>query len=408
MGFWVEVRPLSVGEFEPGNLRGLLESLINSGKPFRIFLVASESPTVPGRRVVRFWVELPTPELKEYVARSLRTYLDVEVLDSQPPRRSYPRCAEYELKRHYAIPIWPLGQRMQHNPVDAIVGALATGNGALEIIAAGDLGAKMGIYNFIFERLNPKGRFTREMMDGLLGIIAEVGIEQYEREISRQAWWEWGRQWRQRDPQVRADVEAAARKLQQPLATCKIRIYGDPATVQMVQSAIPAGANRLLRWKTKRNTVAPEAKLKKPGRFRFRNLAAKLWFLIPAGLLLVAWRYGYFTLTLGKTDIYVLAGICLIASGLALTARKVKPIVLSAEELAAIASLPTAVGRLPLEFGVAPPARKPMPKEESRETLAEEVKPLATVGGEEAGATAPYWETPEEAEYNESEVSQQA
>jgi hypothetical protein len=371
LGFWVEVRPLSIGEFEPGNLKELLESLINSGRAFRIFIATSESLTVPEHKVVRYWIELPTSELKEYVARSLRTYFDVEVLNSEPPRRTYSYCTEFELRRHYAIPIWPPGQRVSQNPVDAIIEALATSYGAFEVTAIGDAGAKAGIYNYILEKLGAKGGFTREMMDSLLGIIAEIGIEQYEKEVGRQVWWKLRGRWRDRDPRIKAEIKAATRKLQQSLATCRVRVYGDQTTIQTVQLCIPSSANKLTRWKTKRNVIAPKP-LKKPSKHRLRNLVAKFWPIASALTLFTAWKSGFFNpLRFGDVDVCIMAGIFMLTLLLAFTARGVRPVVLSAEELATFISLPTAIGRLPLELGVALPVRKAMPRGSQEETIKE-------------------------------------
>jgi hypothetical protein len=359
-GFWVEIRPLSTGVFKPGNLLDLFCVLHNTGKPFRIFITTSESTIVKGKRVVRYWLELPTPELQEYVARMLRTYLDVEVIEAEPPKMVYTCYAEFELQKHYALPLWFPGQTPNRNPMDSIFEILASDWGVLELIAKGDHSAKRGIYSYVWRQIYPRCSFTKTITDLCIGMISEVGTQKYGKVSLKETL---RSEQFSKDPQRKAHVEAALRKLQQPLLTCRIRIYGNKQTIEMLKNSIPGVLNRLIRWKTVRKHVKTPDKLTTPTKHILRNLFSHFWKIAPILMLIIAWQLHVFNpLRLELFDITAALLVITVAVIAGILFRRKNPIILSVEEMALIGSLPTAIGRLSIEFGAIPPTRKPLAK----------------------------------------------
>jgi hypothetical protein len=357
----MEVRPLSTAKVKPRNLAGLLEVLHSSGRPFRFFLVNCESGVVEGRRVVRFFLELPDEYLGEHVANLLRASMDVEVVEAEPPKAVYERCLDLELARHYALPTCAFGESVDLNPVDGIVGALSSGVGAFEVAARGDPKAKLGIYQYIHERTHRKAGVTKAFTDVAVGILAEASVQRDVKGISREAWWRYGRQWKQ-DSWRKAEVEAAGKKLQQNLFTCEVKAYGTSEGVETILSTLPSAMNRLRRFKAVRRVEAP-MRLARPGRHGLRNALSHLWKILPPATLVAAYYSGLFNpLRLAWVDVVTLALAVAFVFPLLAVFRRRNPVVLSVDELALMVGLPTAVGRLPVELGAMPLSRKPLAK----------------------------------------------
>lgn len=360
-GFWVELRPLGTARIEPRSFIGLLNVLYNSGKPFRFYMANCESAVVEGRRAVRFFLELPERSVGEYVARIVEATLDVEAVEAEPPRTVYERCLELELSKHYALPLCLLEGKVDLNPVDMIVEALSGGAGAFEVFARGDPGARLGIYKYIHGKIRGKASFSKTVSDTLFGMLSEATVQRDPKDISREAWWRYSRQWKE-DPIVRRELEAVERKLNRNHFTCEFKIYGGRDNVEAVMAALPSAENRFRRFKTARRVKAP-SKLVKPSRHSFRNASSNLWKTAPAAILVAAYHFGLFNpLRLGWVDMLMAA--LAVASIFPLIAflGKRKPVVLSMEELSLVIGLPSSIGRLPIEHGGPPFSRKSLAK----------------------------------------------
>ena len=359
--FWVELRPLGTARIEPRSLLGVLNILYNSGRSFRFYMANCESTIVEGRRTVRFFLELPNRNVGEHMARIVEATLDVEAVEAKPPQTMYERCLELELAKHYALPVCPLEGKVDLNPVDGIVEALSGGAGALEVLAHGDPGARLGIYKYIHSKTHGKASFSKTVSETLFGVLAEATVQRDPKDISREAWWRYSRQWKE-DPIVRKELEAVEEKLNMNHFTSEFKIYGSRDIVEAVVAALPSAINRFKRFKTTKRAKSP-MRLLKPSRHTLRNVLRNFWKAVPAAILGVAYYFGLFNpLRLGWVDMSVAALAVGSVFPLHSLLRKRNPIVLSAEEISLIVGLPSSVGKLPIEHGGPPFSRKSLAK----------------------------------------------
>jgi len=348
---WVEVRPLASGKFELRNFGGVLDYLYNTGKPFRFFAVNCPSVKVEGLRSVRFFLQLPNVDLADRVANVLRTSLDAEIIEgSEPPVRVYERCAEFELRNTYALPICSHKETPYTNPVDTVVGALTRGDAALEVLAVEDRRARGGILRYVGRKTGKSASFADAMVDAATGILGGFfGGRQSRPEDKRQL-----------DPFVKERVDAAGWKVNRNLFRCELRAYGDGETVEAIGEAFPFAYNRLRVSRFSRTVEAPARELCRPrGRELKAALLSFLW-LIP--LLLIpstAFLLGVFDpLRLANVDLTVIM-LTVIPSAVLYAVFRSRPVlVLCTDELSLIVGVPTAVDRLPVETGTARITRK--------------------------------------------------
>jgi len=364
-GFWVEVKPLITSELKPGSFAPVLESLFNSGKPFRFLAVDVEDPNVEGKRVVRFFLQLPDRNMIEQLSNVVRALLDVEIVKAQPPKRQYRRCVDLELARDYAVPVCHLTEKPSINLIDRIVAALGGSGAALEIVARGDSKAAAGIQKWIYDKTHHGPSMSKAFSDIGVGVVAEATVQRYPRDISREAWWKYGRQYKT-DPWGKEEIKEAETKLHRSLFTCNVRIYGNsPENIQTIKDALPSAMNRFRAFKTERKVVEVQNELEKPSRYWFRNnLLCRLWWATPLAVLFLSWFMGLFnplrmisSPSSLSADMVVLTISIFSAFPLYWMFRKRHPIVLSTDELAQIVGLPSAIGKLPVALGRVPTAR---------------------------------------------------
>ena len=358
MGFWIEVRPLRAARSAgSGSIRGVLDVLHNSGRPFRFVAVGAPDPELMGKKTVRFYFEFPDEESKRYFTNLFTAMLDVEIHEEAPPRLRFERRADLELARHYAHPVVrPESSSML--PLDGICSALAEG-GAFEVVACGDAAAKTAVHQFVYDRMHGKPSFARAVADAALDVYQEAAIQRDVKDVSREAWWSY-RRYRD-DRWVQREVADAERKMHENLFTCEVRLYGDKVQIENMKQALPSGMNRFRVFRTLRKAVFPQP-LKKPRRITLRNILNPLWWIAPIGLVGAAWFFGVFNpFRLETLDLTVLAGAALTSAVLAFLLRRRNPIVLSVSELSALVGLPSSPGRLPVRFGTSTFSMKPLP-----------------------------------------------
>jgi len=362
MGFWVEVRPLRTArEVNSESLRGILDVLHNSGRPFRFVAVGAPDPELMNKKTVRFFFEFPDEESKRYFKNLFAASLEVEVHDEEPPMICFERCVDLELARHYAHPvIRPESPSMP--PLDGICSALADG-GAFEVIACGDVGAKTSVHQFVYDRMHGKPSFTKAVADTAFDVYQEAAIQRDIKDVSREAWWSY---MRYRDNKwVQKEVADAEKKMYENLFTCEVRLYGDKVQIENMKQALPSGMNRFRAFKTLRNVFFPQP-LKRPRRIMLRNILNPLWCMAPLAIVAASWYFGILDpLRLGIVDMAILAGAALTTAILAFTLKRKNPIVLSTSELSTIVGLPRNSGRLPLRFGTSAYSMKPLPDTEA-------------------------------------------
>jgi len=167
---------------------------------------------------------------------------------------------------------------------------------------------------------------------------------------------------------MKAEVEAAEKKLHQNLFMCEVKAYGTSEGVKTILDALPSAMNRLRRFKTARTVEAP-ARLARPSGHVLKNTLSHLWKILPPAMLAVAYYFGLFNpLRLAWVDVATFALAVVSVFPLLTFFRKRNLVVLSVDELSLIVGLPTAVGRLPIELGGTPLSRKSLAKSLRKES----------------------------------------
>lgn len=373
MGCWIEVRPLRTlrgGAHDV--MRGILDVLHNSKKPFRFVAAGLPDEEMMDKNVVRFFFEFPDEDTKRYFTRLFTNSLDVEVHEAAPPKLTFERCAELEMARHFAHPIIRQESSMMP-PINGICNALADG-GAFEIVAVGDIGAKTAVHQFVYDRMHGRPSFSKAVADAAFDVYAEASIQRDIKDVSREAWWSY-RRYRD-DKWVQKEVADAERKMHENLFTCEIRLYGDGVQIEDMKQALPSGMNRFKIFRTLRNIAFP-LPLKKPRRILLRNILSPLWLICPAVTVGSAWYLGFLDpFRLGTADLAILLGAAVMAAVLAFLLRRKNPIVLSTSEISFMLGLPSNLGRIPVKFGTSAFSTKPIlaikeERMESRSVMAE-------------------------------------
>ncbi len=362
-GFWVEVRPLVVSDLKVGNFVGVLEALFNVNGAFRFLVVDCEDEVVCGRRLVRFFVEFCDEQTQKQMTNVIRALQNVEVIASKPPLTSYLCCADLQLAKNYALSICDFSDKAKDNLVDRLVASVAGLDVAVEVTARGDRGAAVGIQNFVYKKIYPKANLSRIVLDQVVSVLDEVAFNRSEKPKRAESTVRGGQKFRD-DVWVREVIKDAEAKMRSSLFSCQIRIYADSfEKIQTTKNALPAFMNhfKIFEKQRKQTTIQP---LKKPSRHTLRNtLLSRLWYIIPASLVLLLGVFGIFNPTRLTSlqgfgvDFAILASMLCLGLGLFLVFRKRNPIVLSTAELAQIVGLPSAIGKLSVAIGQVPPTR---------------------------------------------------
>lgn len=357
LSYWIEVRPLTTGKFDVGNFKHVLSMLHKNKEPFRFFVVNCPSSVVGGRRAVKFFLELAEKDLADYIAKYVRTKIDVEVLEAKPPTETYEECVDFEMKKHYALPVCDLGEKHQENPVDKIVTALSEA-GAFEVTAMADMKANSSIRNYALRVTGQKKSLGGNVADvalGILGAMIDVIVGSPPPKTSK------GERERKLDPTVKAKADAAEKKFNRSLFTCSIKAYGKRETLNRITEALPNALNDFKWNKTSKNVSAP-SQLTRPSRRTVQNALNNLCWITPLLLIALAVFAGLLNpLRFGVLDVLITVLALLSGIPFCLLFRKREPIVLSDEELSLVVGLPTAVRRLPIEPGTAVYTRRYLP-----------------------------------------------
>jgi len=222
---WIEVRPLLSGKFDVGNFSRILDYLHNTGRPFRFFAANCPSTRIEGMRAVRIFIQLEDREVAERLSNFLRSSLDVEVIiGSAPPAKIYPYCVEFVLKGYGSQPICDHKQKPEANPIDALIGVLATSDAAFEVLAIGDKKARRESLNYISKKMGKSTSFLGILADQVLAILdAIVGAPPPKKTAAKDL-----------DPFTKIRVEAASWKASQNLFRCEVKAYGDQKAVEAI------------------------------------------------------------------------------------------------------------------------------------------------------------------------------
>lgn len=367
-GHWIEIRPLPNGRFDAGNFRKVLESLYSNQKPFRFFMVNCKS-TVEDHWTVKFFLELADEHIAQYIAKYLRASMDVEVVEAEPPTKTYECCVDFEMRDNYALPICQLSEKIQDNNIDRIVAALSLEESAVEVTAVADPKAKEGIRDYILRITGLKKSLSQILLDMATGIMdAIIGSPPKPKQRERL------NKKLRLDPTVKAKAEAAERKMEGNLFTCTLKAYGGVETLKRIKEALPTQMNGFKKYKTLKLAEAP-SKLVKPKKNALKNALNNLCWITPTLLIFTAIYYGLLNpLRLNTLD--MLITVAVICSGIPfyIIFRKRMPIVLTAMELSLLAGLPTEVKRLPVELGGAIHTRAYLPKEQGFSNSSDETQ----------------------------------
>jgi len=348
LGKWIEIRPLPTSKLSAGNFTDVLGVLYNSGRPFKFVIASCPSQIVEGRLSVRFFFQADEM-LVDRVKSLLRAGLGVQVIDgSGPPRSIYPLSADLGLRVHFALPIADLAGKPQQNPIDGIAAALMKGEGAIEISAVGDAGARRKILNWIMEKTRKSPGFADTLFDAALGILdgvlgAPARGSQSKAELN---------------PVAKARVSMAAEKANRKLFRCSVKVYGDREVLDAVLDVLPSSAvNRFARRGIRKGAALSQI-IEEPPTYALRNAINSLAWLPSAALLGASFLAGAFNpLRLASIDVALISLAVLMAAAIKIAVPSRRPIILSAEELGLMVGLPTEVGRLPVELGASPITR---------------------------------------------------
>ena len=360
-GCWIEIRPLSTSEVKPLNFKTILNMMYGTGKPFKFVIVNMPSERIPDQHVVRFFLGVPDEITRRQIVQTIQAMLPVQTLEATPPKKEYPRKVEMSLQRHFALPIVDLSNPPKDNLVDTLVSVLSETGGAIEIVGVGDRRARADIYRYILERSRRVKKLTRQMIDTLFNVGAEIAVERDVKLISREAFWRTGRA-THIDEWLKQEIKAATLKMQESAFHCEVNVYGDPGKVYEVGNMLPAWLNRLRTAVTKRKQSI-SLKVDAPAKFTKQRLWYTLLKIFPLVLLGVAlWRGMFKPLEMlsGKitvTELFLI-GVILVDLLLLVFHRKRKKVVLSATEVSSIVGLPSAIGKLPVELGTIAPSRR--------------------------------------------------
>jgi len=378
--FWVEIRPLATTKTKPLNLAPILDTLYGLKQPFKMVFINAPSERVPERRVIRIFVGLPSREIGEHFVKILQTLIGVQVVPRAPPVREYPQKVELHMSRHFALPIINFEQPLDYNPVDVLISTLAgVPDSAIEIVGVGDPKARSKIYEYVLRKMRKVKPLSKTVTDTFFGIGAEIAVQRDVKDVSRESFWKYGR-YTKVDEWDKTVIKAAATKMKYNQFKCEINIYGNPLTVNALIGAFPAALNKLELFKSHHREKLDLAVEKPKGggiKATIKNFLFKYAPLIILGIGFVTGLFQPigegFKINIRLQEQIFLGLAIVVWIGYLIQKRK-KPIVLSTEELAAIASLPTAIGKLPIELGTTPitrrglvEARFPQPKTEEEQ-----------------------------------------
>ena len=326
----------------------VLGVLYNSGRPFKFVIASCPSQIVEGRFSVRFFFHADEM-LVDRVKSLLRASLGAQVIEgSKPPKSTYPLSADLGLKAHFALPIADLTSKVQSNPIDGIAAALMKGEGAVEISAVSDVGARRKVLNWIMEKTGRSPSFADILLNSALGIF-DAFLGGAPRGSAAKA---------ELNPVAKARVSAATEKANRKLFRCSVKVYGDREVLDAVLSALPSSAvNRFAKRGVKRGAALSQS-VEKPPAFMLRNAINSLAWLPSAALLGILFLTGAFDpFRLANIDITFITLAVFPAAAIKVAVPGRRPVILSAEELSLIVGLPTEIGRLPVELGTSPVTR---------------------------------------------------
>jgi len=357
--YWVEVRPLLTGRFEPFNFKQVLDALYGFSKPFKVFFVCGTSDRAAGRKTVKMFIGFEDERACNQTKEILEATLAVQVTPNKPPIKQYRRKIELQMQQHYALPITDLSGKLNYNPIDSIIGALAgLGDGAIEIIAIGDPRARGNVYKFIMEKSMGQRSLQKQTTDLFFGIGAEIAVERDMQDVRREAWWKAGK--RELSEWDKVLIKEASVKMRANQFKCEINVYGEPETVSALLGALPAAMNKLQTYHTDREK-SPSLLVTKPSSYTKEKIYSFFIKYSALALLAVAIFTGTFELsglgTFGFKEMVILVGAALLAVP-NLFYKKRKKIILSSDELSTIVGMPTAIGKLPVELGTTPVTRR--------------------------------------------------
>jgi hypothetical protein len=397
---WVEVRPLIVStKVESANglsvcFTPVLEVLHSLGKPFRFVIVAPRDSGGGGdgceRVLVRFFFEFFDEQTRVQMSNVMRTSLDVEVVGGvNPLKHKYCFCADLELAKNYALPLVFNCQRQELavNLVDRLVASMAGLGVMVEVVAAADPNAVLGIQKFVYDKLSRKSSGVGALfLDPLADLIGAGLGKDPKNEVSAV---KGGRSGQNRvDSWSRELVKNAELKLASSLFTCQVRVFGNSLqSLQVVKKTLPAApTNRLKTFKiTKKPKQSPTAVLREPSRYVFRNsVLCRLWWAVPLCILLLMGFFGLFSplrfvsfsssFLFSVVDFGILVFVVFLAFCLFMVFRKRNAIVLSTQELSQIIGLPTAIAKLPVALGKVPASRMQLGSKHAKKTEMQENK----------------------------------
>ncbi|MBI4258300.1 MAG: hypothetical protein HY619_05030 [Thaumarchaeota archaeon] len=356
---WIEVRPLQTAKVEPLGLLNAINSLHATRQTFRFLICYCESPTVEGRKVLRFFFEVDG-SLKSFLKNFLSSIIDAEVVDFKPPSKIFKYRMSLELAQNPALPITQSLTDPKDNPMDTIAQAMVKDECLLEVTAKRDDGAKLEMEKYLLKRTTNGVPFHQSFVEVVLGILGALAFGQnaHHRETYSQR--------KILGPSAQALSEEARKKVISNLFLADIKIYSNsPDDIKVIVGAHPNyGLNRFKASKLRQNKRRKSfpGGIIEPARQRMRIMLSHLWKIVPLSIMALSLWLGFFNpihflSELTTSDFFTLTLVTSTSFALGIAFRRHHPIILSSNELALIMNLPSQLRKLPVQLGGIPPAR---------------------------------------------------
>lgn len=366
---WLEVRPLQTAKVETQALLNQINALHASGEPFRFLIWYGESPTVEGRKVLRFFFEV-SETVKPFVNNFLSSVIDAEVVELTPPKKAFQYRMNLELAQNPALPIAPTTTTdAKDNPLDTVAQAMVKDECLLEVTAKRDDQARFEIERYLLKRTVKGEPLHQSLLEVLLGILGTLSGGQSTRHKENYS------QRKTLSPSLQAMSDEARKKATSNLFLTNIRMFGSsPEDLKVIADALPNyGLNRFKISKPRQNKKGESypGEMIKPTKPRTKQVLNHLWKIAPLPIVALSLWLGlfnplHFLSEPTITDYSTLALTASVSFALGVAFRKHHPIILSSKELALLVNLPSQLRKIPVQFGGIPPARAGIASDDQR------------------------------------------
>lgn len=347
---WFEVRLLPTSEVDPNAILDILNTLHGHGSMFS-FVIKSEMSEEG--RIIRFFFEV-----NDSVGQSFKTFMRntyrVEVIETAPPSLDFAYSQELHMRRHPAIPLTYIDEKLDRTAVDMICSVLENVDGAIVVRARSDRWGKLQVQSHLIRVADSRVSLRGSLFGQLFGVFQEMVVHRDIHDLYRETWW------KLRQPHLskltEMILEQGRRKAMGNIFLANIMIYANSREDLLnISSAFPSvGLNSFTRFKRFRGV-----RMGLPSRRILYNAVRSLWWLPSVIILVLSYYLGFFNpmrlVSLSISDVVVLVFAVVIPILMVGFFKRYNPPLLASEELATIVNFPVSSG-LKVALGrIAPP-----------------------------------------------------